>query len=148
MKINITKKEYEKLLDIFYIADWIMHAFYCDVRPETKEYRELEQRIFAYAKDYGLDDLIEEDIDGGFSPTRKFEDESGAHDFIEEYEEETLWDELIERLARRDFIEKHGLEAMETVFNNEKMFNELECIKEKYSQEFEASGVQKLRIVE
>jgi hypothetical protein len=34
MKINITKKEYVKLLDFSYIVDWIMHVF--DMRTGQK----------------------------------------------------------------------------------------------------------------
>lgn len=91
MKINITKKEYVKLLDVFYIADWILHGFDSDDREDTKEYRDLEQKFLNYAKDYGVDDLVNEDIeDGQFYPTRKFEDESPAMGFIKKYEENSF----------------------------------------------------------
>ncbi|AGA68228.1 hypothetical protein Desdi_0701 [Desulfitobacterium dichloroeliminans LMG P-21439] len=148
MKINITKKEYIKLLDVFYIADWIMHAFYSEDKLETKVYRDLEQKFLSLAKEYGVDDLVEKENDEElYSPTRKFEDESLAMDFIEEFEKESFWDELIDQLSTRDLIEKHGSDAMRLVFEDEKINNEFEDLREKYSSEFEENGVKKLRLI-
>ncbi|TEB05572.1 hypothetical protein Psch_02613 [Pelotomaculum schinkii] len=147
MKINITKKEYVKLLDMFYIADWIMHAFCSEERVETKEYRDLEQKFFSHAKEFGVDDLVEKyPSEGEFYPARKFEDETPAMDFIDEYNEESFWDELIEQLARRDMIEKHGLDKMKSIFEDEDIFNELEDLKDKYAREFEENGIRRLRL--
>ena len=147
MKVNITKKEYEKLLDVFYIADWIMNGFYSEDRVETKVYRDLEQKFFSLAKEFGVDDLVELDREEGeFYPTRKFEEESVALEFIEEYEEESFWDELIERLAKRDFLEKHGPDVENIVLKDKDIQKELEDLKEKYTREFEENALNKLRL--
>jgi hypothetical protein len=147
VKINITKKEYHTLLDILYIADWIINAFAMDERVEAKEYRELEQKFFAFAKDFGADDLIELDHeDGQFYPSPKMDDETRAMKFINEFEEETLWDELIDRLALRDLVEQHGSEITKSILKDKKIFKELENLKDKYSKEFENHGIENLRL--
>jgi len=147
MKINITNKEYLILLDILYIADWIMHGFYTEDRVATKKYRDLEQKLFSLAKEFGADDLIKPDgKDGEFFATRKFEDESLALEYIEEYEEESFWDELIERLAERDLVHKYGPEIMKLIFEDEDIHDELENFKEKYAKEFEKNGLKNLRL--
>ena len=60
-KINLTKKEYRALLDMIAISDWIMHAQSEGPkdRDDTKDYTDLEQKIYSLAKDFGYDDLIE-----------------------------------------------------------------------------------------
>ncbi len=148
MKVNITKKEYIKLLDVFYIADWIMHAFYSEERIDTKAYRELEQKFLSLAKEYGVDDLVEkENNEELYLPTRKFEQESLAMGFIEEYEKDSYWDELIDQLSTRDIIEKHGPDAIRKTFEDEEINNEFEDLREKYSNEFEVNGIKKLRLL-
>ncbi|HZK52740.1 MAG TPA: hypothetical protein VFC84_00850 [Desulfosporosinus sp.] len=147
MKINFTKKEYVKLLDVLYIADWIMNAFHSEERVETKEYKDLEQNLFRFAKTFGVDDLITLDSGGGeFMPTKEFEEESPALEFIEEYEVESFWDELIGQLAKRDLILKHGPQIMKLVFEDEDINRELETLEEKYAQEFKENGLSNLRL--
>ncbi len=58
MEINITKKEYETLLEMLEITDWILHAHKTDMPEETKPFRELEQKIFSLAKDFGYNHLV------------------------------------------------------------------------------------------
>src|SRR3972149_7905870 len=43
-----------------------------------------------------------------YMPTRKYEDTCSAMEFIEEFENESFWDELIDRLAERDTIREVG----------------------------------------
>ena len=54
MKIEITKKEYRALLDVFHIADWVLHSYKTEEGPETEEYRNLEQKFFSFAAGNGF----------------------------------------------------------------------------------------------
>ena len=54
MKINITKKEYELILNVFEIAEWMMNSYKVEEDSETKKYIDLQQKIFSYAKEFGL----------------------------------------------------------------------------------------------
>ncbi|MFH1898636.1 MAG: hypothetical protein ABH886_10495 [Candidatus Desantisbacteria bacterium] len=79
MKIDFDRQEYERLLDILYIADWVMNACKAEDDPRTETYKELEQKIFSYAKDMGFEDLVEYEADfGKYFPTRKQEESSPA----------------------------------------------------------------------
>ncbi len=57
--MEFTRKEYECLLDVLYIADWVMNAHKVEDAPKTEAYRKLEQKIFSYAKDMGFENLVE-----------------------------------------------------------------------------------------
>ena len=78
MKVDISKKEYRALLDMLGIANWVLHAHRDVDAPRTAAYRELEQKFFKLAADFGLADLFEYD------------------------------EELVERLAMRDVLSHIG----------------------------------------
>ncbi|HZJ83531.1 MAG TPA: hypothetical protein VFD57_06955 [Clostridia bacterium] len=147
MKIDITKDEYKCLLDILYISDWVMNAFSVEERDDTRVYRDLEQKLLSLADGFGLGDLVDLEGRDEIFPSRKFEDESPAFKFIKEYDGEVFWDGLIERLAKRDFLEKHGKESLQKIFKDEELFNELEDMRVKYHNEFVTEGLRRLKIL-
>lgn len=148
MKINFTKKEYKFLLDILYIADWVLNAHKVEEDPRTEAYKILEQKIFSYAKDTGFENLIEYAPDHKeYFPTKEYEETGPAMEFIEEFENDTFWDQLINRLAERDLIRQvGGIENLSNLsFENriEKTFP----LEEKYATEFETNGLDNLKII-
>ncbi|MEW6274878.1 MAG: hypothetical protein AB1556_07160, partial [Bacillota bacterium] len=94
MEINFTKQEYELLLEVLYIADWILNAFSED--RENDRYKKLGQKILACAKEFGLGNFVRWDPDfQEYDYTREFEEKSPVMEFIEEFEEDTFWNELV-----------------------------------------------------
>ncbi len=144
MKINFTKKEYKALLTVLYISDWVMHSHDTELDPETQKYKDLEQKILSFAKDFGMDDCVERDAKlGGFFHTRNFEDE--VMKFIERYDDNSFWDELADRLADRDFLRKYGEEAI-LKMTPEERFQKYCDFEDKYNEEFEENGLENIRI--
>lgn len=145
MKIKITKQEYELLLKVFYIADWILNAFKEGI--ENDRYKKLEQKILACAKDFGLENFVR--WDPGFQEydyTGEFEEKSPVMEIIEEYEGDNFWNELINRLCIRDLIEKYGEEALLEMDIRTRLEKEEE-LRAKYSAEFEENGRKNIKIV-
>lgn len=66
MKINITKKEGEVLLDMLAVADWIMHAYVIGKEEYHLEHEALKEKLFSYYKEMGAEDRIEssQELDG------------------------------------------------------------------------------------
>ena len=113
MKINITKKEYKTLVEILEIADWVLHAHEIEKSEDTRSYREFSQKIFSLAKDFGFDHLIEYEKQlQEYFPTSEFEDTSPGMAFIEKFENESFWEDLIDRLVQRDLIRELGEEKI------------------------------------
>ena len=54
MKINITKKEYRLLLEMLYLADWMMNSQ--SVERRYKEHEELKKKIFPLYKEMGSEE--------------------------------------------------------------------------------------------
>ena len=66
---------------------------------------------------------------------------------IFEYDEYIAWERLVEMLARRDFVRTYGIEAIRKMEDLERIKKEGE-IKEKYWEEVEKYGVERLEIKE
>jgi hypothetical protein len=148
MKIEITKKEYRTLLDIFHIADWVLHAYKTEEGPETEEYRNLEQKFLSLAKEMGFEPLVEFDAETGkYYPTREYEDTSSVMDAIVDYDNECFWDELTERLASRDLSRQEGKDKVLAMDFEERLVK-TEALREKYSDEFYRNGLNRVVIKE
>lgn len=145
MKIDLTKDQYLKLLELIYIGDWVLNSYTVGEREDTKEYQVATQKFFSYAKEFGYEVLVDEHS-GEYEVSRKFEDESQAYTYLNQYDNEVFWDELVERLARRDLAAKHGKTIITRVYKDEKLFNELEDIKEKYDEIFKQDGLKNLKL--
>lgn len=146
MKINFTKKEYRALLDIIQIADWVMYAHDVEEKKETEEYRYLFQKIYSFAKEMGFDDLIEYvKEDGKFYPTRKFEDESMADPLIQNYENKSFWEELINRLAQRDVLKEKQIDSLAKL-SEEELIVTISKAEEKWVKEFEAHDLDRISV--
>lgn len=145
MKIDLSKEEYLKLMELIYIGDWVLHSHIEGEREETKDYQLATQKYLSFAKDFGYEDLVDESSTG-YEVSRQFEDESQAYTHLNQYDNEVFWDELTERLARRDLVIKHGKNVITKVYKDEQLFNELEDIKEKYNDVFSKEGLKNLSL--
>jgi hypothetical protein len=149
MQIEMTEEEYRDLLDVLHMAEWMMHAHATEKDPATEPYDRVIQKLYAVAKTMGQDDLIEYDADAReYFATRKFDDTTLSWEFIDDFTEETFWDELIHRLTDRDLSRKVGGNELMDKLSMKERFTLESPIIEKYSKEFEERGLDRLEIVE
>jgi hypothetical protein len=148
MNIEITEKEYRVLLDIFQIADWVLHCYKDPEIPETEGFRNLEQKFFALAKKMGFENLVEFDSESGkYFPTREYDETNLVTDAIVDYDNESFWEELMERLATRDLMLKEGKEKV-MAMDDEERLAKTAAFREKYSDEFYRNGLSRVVIKE
>ena len=98
MQIDLTKKEFRRLLDLVYIGNWILNSTRGDDR--IPDYDNLESKLFALCRGTPMAALVEE-WDGAAVPSQAFAD-GGIHEAIADYEDTVFFDILAEELARRD----------------------------------------------
>ena len=98
MKLELSKKQFRRLLDLVYIGNWILNS----TRGQERfaDYDEVESLVFARAAIEGMPGLAEL-YQGEIVPSRAFV-EGGIHEAIAEYENNVFFDILAEDLARRD----------------------------------------------
>jgi len=73
MKIFFTKKQYEALIKLVYLGDWMANS--CKTGDERDmEIEKVEQYIYSFAKDFGMENLFDQSKRGMIYPTRAFEE--------------------------------------------------------------------------
>ena len=141
MNISLTPEQYKTLLVTTYLGNWMVNAH----RIETdRNFDALASHVYSRAESFGLGSLVELDPENGrYYPTSLLEEL--AAEYLEAYDNEIFWDELINRLAERDLIAKHGQNVIKKMTVEER-FAELEEFETRYGEEFEDHGVERLTI--
>jgi len=145
MKIEFEVEDYKTLLDILYIADWVINAYEIQENPDNARYRQFEQKMLALAGNFNLEEWVRRDQDGEFQPTQKFEEASQSPEFIDAYDNDTFWEELINRLAMRDFDRIYG-ETSDPALTLQEKLGKLGELRETYAAEFENNGLAHLSL--
>ena len=133
MKLELTTKQFRRLLDMAYIGNWILNSTRGDDR--FKDYDGVESLLFAKAREEGMG-VLAEDWQGEVVPSRAFA-EGGIHEAIMEYENNVFFDILAEDLARRD---------MEDASIDQNNYEELSSRIDAYIAEFEEHGTDNILV--
>ena len=133
MNIELTDKEFRRLLDMVYIGNWILNSTRGDDRFE--DYDLLPEKLFALCPGSGMRALVQS-WQGHIFPSRAYED-GGIHEAIADYEDAVFYNILAEELARRDL----GLEDTDP-----EDFTELTARMEEYLSEFDKNGLGTINI--
>ena len=135
MQIELTKKEFRRLLDLIYIGNWVLNSTRGDDR--FADYDDLESKLFGLCRTVGMKVLVE-DWNDTTIPSRAYE-AGGIHEAIAYYEDNVFYEILAEELSRRD---------MGYVDITPENYEEITGRMEQYMQEFQASGVDRLVLEE
>lgn len=133
MTIDLTEKEFRRLLDMIYIGNWILNS--CREDDRFEDYDLLEEKLFSLCPEHGMRTLVQR-WRGHSLPSRAFE-EGGIHEAIADYEDAVFFDILAEELARRD-MDAEGL-SQENV-------DELNTRMDAYFSEFEKNGIDNVKV--
>jgi len=133
VNLELTEKEFRRLLDLVYIGNWILNSTREDDRFE--DYDLLEEKLFSLCPSLGMHTLSQR-WRGHVYPSRAFE-EGGIHEAIADYEDAVFFDILAEELARRD-MEFDQVSAED--------HDELNRRFDEYIDEFEKNGLNNLKV--
>ncbi len=147
MNISITKAEYRVLLDLVYLGEWMLTANDPGDDPAKRTHRAVVQKIYSFAKAMGCESLIEGDSEGGMHfPTRQYED-SGIREIVEAYDNETFWEELIQRLVDRDIAAQTPHLADQSP-RSEEYWTLIGDLSQRYGEEFTTHGLERVTVDE
>ena len=133
MNLEMSSKQFRRLLDLVYIGNWILNSTRGEQR--FRDYDEVESLIFSKAILEGMPSLAEL-YQGEIVPSRAFV-EGGIHEAIAEYESNVFFEILAEDLARRD---------MDDAPIDENNYAELASRMEVYIAEFEKHGTDNILV--
>lgn len=130
MQIELTPKEFRRLLDMVYIGNWVLNS----TRGEDRfaDYDDLESKLFA------LSPALSEPWNGTVVPSKAYT-EGGIHEAIAYYEDNVFYEILAEELSRRD---------MDYPEINDDNYDEIVTRMDRYMSEFQLSGVDHLVLEE
>ena len=130
MNIDLTDKEFRRLLDMVYIGNWILNPTRAADRFE--DYDIVQEKLFSLCAKNGMRSLIQV-WHGHVFPSKAYED-GGIHEAIADYEDAVFFDILAEELSRRDLGEDID------------DFGALTARMDEYMAEFEKNGVANLTV--
>lgn len=133
MNIDLTDKEFRRLLDMVYIGNWILNSTRASDRFE--DYDLVQEKLFGLCAKNGMRSLIQS-WHGHIFPSKAYED-GGIHEAIADYEDAVFFDILAEELARRDMTDDG---------ESEDDIAALALRMDEYMSEFEKNGVNNIRI--
>lgn len=133
MQLEMSNKQFRRLLDLVYIGNWVLNSTRGDER--FADYDQVESLLFAKAALEGMPQLAEL-YQGEIVPSKDFV-EGGIHEAIMEYENNVFFDILAEDLARRD---------MDDAPIDESNYDELTSRIDAYIAEFEEHGTDNILV--
>lgn len=131
MNIELSTKEFRRLLDLVYIGNWVLNSTRGNDR--FADYDDVESKLFGLCKGTKMG-ILTEDWNGIPIPSKPYA-EGGIHEAIALYEDTVFYEILAEELSRRD------MEYPEITAEN---YDEIIGRMENYMQEFQVSGVDRL----
>ena len=135
MNIELSSKEFRRLLDLVYIGNWVLNSTRGNDR--FADYDDVESKLFGLCKGTKMG-ILTEDWNGIPIPSKPYA-EGGIHEAIALYEDTVFYEILAEELSRRD------MEYPEITADN---YDEIIGRMENYMQEFQVSGVDRLVLEE
>jgi len=149
MKIELSKEQFINLLKMSDIANNVL-GILGDVLPGT-DYKKasdrmegIEEYLLGYAKDFRCEDMTEE-----FHGKTLLKDEiyEEIREIMDEYDDYIFWDELETRMGKRNFERTITTDDKKDIKENEGWYpNRIHELYEKYRDEFEKYGIDRLEI--
>ena len=140
MNIELTKEQLESLAKLVYLGNIVANSWRTE--DVIEEYDEVESLVLAAAEKNGLEDYVEKDEDEkNLLPSAELEEKmAGTVDF---YNDNTFWDQLIFRMADRDYARKYGEQALAELSSEKGMEREKPLL-DKYEKEFNEHGLDRI----
>ena len=126
MNVEFSPMEFRRLLDLVYIGNWIMNSTRGSDR--FADYDRLMSKLFA------LSPALSQQVGQVTIPSTEYM-EGGIHEVISYYEDNVFFEILAEELARRD---------MNYPDITDENYDEISGRMDRYMEEFEASGLERL----
>ncbi|MBE6911816.1 MAG: hypothetical protein E7473_04755 [Ruminococcaceae bacterium] len=125
MQIELSTKQFRRLLDMVYIGNWVLNSARGNDR--IPDFDKVESYLFSQCPRFDMNSLCET-VDGEVLPSQAFS-EGGIHEAIMDYEDSVFYEILAEELAHRD-VSTEDIAA-----------DELISRRESYIREFENNGI-------
>ncbi|HEY6736915.1 MAG TPA: hypothetical protein VI322_04335 [Candidatus Saccharimonadia bacterium] len=139
MNLHLTSAEYRKLIELAYLGEWMVNAQH-DPEFHDEDARAVVQKLLA---SHPQPEVEQDDETQEYFMTLDWI-ERLYEQYILDYDDHVFWDELTERLAQRDLAKSRGV-SLEDINRDDDLL-ELRPYEERYHDELEAHGIERLEI--
>ncbi len=149
VKLTMDREQYENLLRLAYLGNWMINGIRTGGEQDEfiEAYNQLLQFLLARAYEAGMDDIVEYSEEyGKWLPTGAFTEETEIAEYIDEYNDDNFWEELVYRLAERDFTTRYGEETARAMSLDE-YIEKRHPFLEKYEEEVTQNGIENLYLI-
>jgi hypothetical protein len=148
--IEFSKEQFFTLMKMVYLGNWMVNANRDGSKedPHIKEYEKMEDYIFSLAPQFDWDKYMDHGSTDGdrYFPSRLFEEGTDVNKLQREYDEDSFWDELPEKLGNRDFINTYSEKDWEKMTGDDRFTKMQDCII-KWEKELENHGIKRIGII-
>lgn len=145
MQVEMSKEQFREMLLAAMFYDWICGGLADAKGEDFEKYEDLEKFLLKIAKDNGFDDLVQKFHDRLVPSDELCEIEERI---IDDYDDDVFWHELITRLGKRDFWRTVTPEEEKEIEKQGWLPERVDEFYEKYEEEFEKNGIERLEIRE
>ncbi|MDF2460838.1 MAG: hypothetical protein K0S68_241 [Candidatus Saccharibacteria bacterium] len=139
MQVHLDPDQYRKLVELAYLGEWVINAHHdTDYQDD-----QATSAVQALLKAGPVEGIGRDDETGEYFLEADWV-ERLYDDYILDYDDHVFWDELTERLAARDLARERGVSPDDILRDDDLM--ELRPLEERYRQELEENGVERLDI--
>ena len=143
MELNLNRGQYEKLLELVYLGNWLINAYRTD--DYLEDYADIVSLVFSQVEKAGLEDkAVKDELGDRYLPSFDFEE--SLHDYISEYDSCCFWEELINRLAEREALKEFGSLPLDKIDLNEFLERKNKYLRV-YEQEVEENGLKNFELI-
>lgn len=145
IQVEITKDQLKEMILSAMFYSWICGGLADGKGEDFSQYEKIEKFLLKIAHENGLSDLAEE-----FHDTLVPSDEllELMEDTMEEHDEDVFWYELNTALGKRDFYRTITEEEKKQMEKEKWLPERVHTLYEKYEDEFEKHGIDRLEIKE
>lgn len=145
VEIKLEKDDFDRLIKLVFLGNWLANL-YREPAERLKEFDTLEQQLYSTAKENGFEHYFKSDgASKQLMPSEDFVLKTNLLKLIDDYNEETFWNELAHRLAVRDLLQKYSEDDLDKMSTEEYQKNR-QPFCDKYFNEFETNGLENLVI--
>ncbi|MFG6149587.1 hypothetical protein [Halobacillus sp. B23F22_1] len=140
INLELDEKQYQTLVEAVFLGTWMVNSTKLELDENFEEIREL---VLSKYKEAGLEDKI------SFQEAFEVHDLQAAYErqlfekYVDEYEEFSFWDMLIEKMSEKRLKEEYG--DISVPLSDEMMERRLQ-IEEELGNELEERGITNLEL--
>lgn len=145
MDIKLTKKQKLDFLYMIMLGESVLSLRAYDQNKNSRKYESIIDKVYSwFASDKDGREFVEKYQDK-WVPTDDISETELQ--LLTEYDDENFWDQLINELGKRDFLEQAPKEELDELYKRHWFPSSLSKYEQGYDKEFAKNGLHYLRLI-